>query len=88
MIDGTPWVRQKLDAMRAHATQITEDGPFFAGTKVLGDAQWSHEYYQLRRGVPYPGPTAGPTTSSPGWTDSADDRPMPASPAPPRPCAT
>jgi N-acetyl-1-D-myo-inositol-2-amino-2-deoxy-alpha-D-glucopyranoside deacetylase len=53
-IDGTPWVRQKLDAMRAHATQITEDGPFFSGAKVLGDAQWSHEYYQLASGVPFP----------------------------------
>ena len=35
-IDGTPWVRQKLDAMRAHATQITEDGPFFAGAQGAG----------------------------------------------------
>ena len=59
-IDGTPWVRQKLDAMRAHATQITEDGPFFAGTKVLGDAQWSQEYYQLSPAFPYAGD---------GWAD-------------------
>jgi N-acetyl-1-D-myo-inositol-2-amino-2-deoxy-alpha-D-glucopyranoside deacetylase len=59
-IDGTPWVRQKLDAMRAHATQITEDGPFFSGTKVLGDAQWSQECYQLAFGVPFPGD---------GWPD-------------------
>jgi N-acetyl-1-D-myo-inositol-2-amino-2-deoxy-alpha-D-glucopyranoside deacetylase len=54
MIDGTRWVRQKLDAMRAHATQITPDGLFFSGAKVLGDAQWSQEYYQLVRGVPFP----------------------------------
>ena len=53
-IDGTPWARQKVDAMRAHATQITPDGPFFAGAKVLGDAQWSQEYYQLVRGIPFP----------------------------------
>ena len=26
-IDGTPWVAQKLDAMRAHATQITARRP-------------------------------------------------------------
>ena len=25
-IDGAPWVGRKLDAMRAHATQITPDG--------------------------------------------------------------
>ena len=60
-IDGTRWVGQKLDAMRAHATQITEDGPFFAGAKVLGDSLWAHEYYQLVLGVPYP------TTD--GWAD-------------------
>ena len=34
-IDGTPWVAQKVAAMRAHATQITPDGPFFAGAEVL-----------------------------------------------------
>jgi N-acetyl-1-D-myo-inositol-2-amino-2-deoxy-alpha-D-glucopyranoside deacetylase len=60
-IDGTPWVRQKLDAMRAHATQITADGPFFAGAKVLGDAQWSREAYQLVLGVPFP--------KTDGWAD-------------------
>ena len=54
VIDGTPWARQKVDAMRAHATQITPDGPFFAGAKVLGDAQWSQECYQLVSGVPFP----------------------------------
>ena len=60
-IDGTRWVGQKLDAMRAHATQITADGPFFAGAKVLGEAQWAHEYYQLVWGVPYP--------ATDGWAD-------------------
>ena len=59
-IDGTPWVRQKLDAMRAHATQITADGPFFAGAKVLGDAQWSQECYQLGRGA---------VPAGDGWAD-------------------
>ena len=59
-IDGTPWVHQKLDAMRAHATQITADGPFFSGAKVLGDSQWSQECYQLALGVPFPGD---------GWAD-------------------
>ena len=60
-IDGTPWVRQKIDAMRAHATQITPDGPFFSGAKVLGIAQWSGEYYQLVLGVPFP--------ATVGWAD-------------------
>ena len=63
-IDGTPWVRQKLDAMRAHATQITADGLFFAGAKVLGDDQWSQEFYQPASGVPYPARNGWPTTCS------------------------
>ena len=40
-IDGTSWVGRKLDAMRAHATQIAEDGPFFAASRLLGESQWS-----------------------------------------------
>ena len=54
MIDGTPWVEQKLDAMRAHATQIRPDGPFFAGGDIMGNGRWSQEFYQLAVGTPYP----------------------------------
>ena len=54
-IEGVEWVRRKLDAMRAHATQITPDGQFFAGIEVLGEAMWAHEYYLLAAGVRYPG---------------------------------
>jgi N-acetyl-1-D-myo-inositol-2-amino-2-deoxy-alpha-D-glucopyranoside deacetylase len=53
-IDGTPWVEAKLEAMKAHATQITADGPFFTGAKVLGTSMWSHEHYRLAAGTPYP----------------------------------
>jgi N-acetyl-1-D-myo-inositol-2-amino-2-deoxy-alpha-D-glucopyranoside deacetylase len=60
-IDGTPWVAQKVAAMRAHATQITPDGPFFAAAEVLGDAPWAHEYYRLAGGVPLP--------AGEGWAD-------------------
>jgi N-acetyl-1-D-myo-inositol-2-amino-2-deoxy-alpha-D-glucopyranoside deacetylase len=60
-IDGTPWVAQKIAAMRAHATQITPDGPFFAGADVLGDARWAREYYRLAVGVPLP--------EGEGWAD-------------------
>jgi N-acetyl-1-D-myo-inositol-2-amino-2-deoxy-alpha-D-glucopyranoside deacetylase len=55
VIDGTPWISRKLDAMRAHATQITEDGPFFAGAEVLGESQWAEEAYLFASGVPFPG---------------------------------
>ena len=54
VIDGTTWIAQKLDAMRAHATQITDDGPFFAGAAVLGDSMWSEEAYLFVFGVSFP----------------------------------
>ena len=47
-------VDAKLAAMRAHATQITEDGPFFAGTAVLGHAMWATEDYRFVAGTPFP----------------------------------
>jgi N-acetyl-1-D-myo-inositol-2-amino-2-deoxy-alpha-D-glucopyranoside deacetylase len=53
-IDGTPWVAQKIAAMRAYPTQIAADGPFFAGAEVLGDGRWAREYYRLAVGVPLP----------------------------------
>jgi N-acetyl-1-D-myo-inositol-2-amino-2-deoxy-alpha-D-glucopyranoside deacetylase len=60
-IDGTPWVAQKIAAMRAHATQITPDGPFFAGAEVLGEGRWALEYYRLAVGLPLP--------EGEGWSD-------------------
>src|SRR5215216_2954830 len=60
-IDGQPWVAQKVAAMRAHATQITPDDPFFAGSEVLGNDRWSREYYRLASGVPLP--------EGEGWAD-------------------
>ena len=60
-IDGRPWVAQKIAAMRAHATQITPDGPFFAGAEVLGEDRWAYECYRLASGVPLP--------EGEGWAD-------------------
>ena len=51
----------KLKAMRAHAPQITEDGPFFAGAKIIGDQMWGREYYRFAAGVPFP--------AADGWAD-------------------
>lgn len=53
-IDGTGYVARKLDAMRAHATQIRPDGTFFAGGRMSVDSMWSHEYYRFVAGVPLP----------------------------------
>jgi N-acetyl-1-D-myo-inositol-2-amino-2-deoxy-alpha-D-glucopyranoside deacetylase len=55
-IDGGEYVEAKLDAMRAHATQITVDGPFFALSNNLGNQVWSVESYRLVQGEPVPDP--------------------------------
>ena len=49
-VDGNEYVNQKMDAMRAHATQISVDGPFFALSNNLGLQVWGHEYYTLVKG--------------------------------------
>jgi N-acetyl-1-D-myo-inositol-2-amino-2-deoxy-alpha-D-glucopyranoside deacetylase len=50
MIDGNKYVDKKMDAMRAHATQISVDGPFFALSDNVGLQIWGNEYYTLVRG--------------------------------------
>lgn len=55
-IDGTAYAERKTAAMRAHATQIAVDGPFFALSNHLGQPIFATEYYQLVRGEPGPPP--------------------------------
>lgn len=50
LIDGNEFVEAKMEAMKAHATQISLDGPFFALSNNLGLQIWGHEYYTLVRG--------------------------------------
>ncbi len=49
-IDGTAHVEAKMAAMRAHATQISVDGPFFALSNNLGNEVWAVEHYRIVRG--------------------------------------
>ncbi|MBT2438829.1 N-acetyl-1-D-myo-inositol-2-amino-2-deoxy-alpha-D-glucopyranoside deacetylase [Streptomyces sp. ISL-36] len=49
---GTVWAARKTAAMRAHATQIAVDGPFFALSNDLGQPIFTTEYYQLVSGTP------------------------------------
>ena len=51
LIDGNKYVDKKMDAMRAHATQISIDGPFFALSDNVGLQIWGNEYYTLVRGA-------------------------------------
>jgi N-acetyl-1-D-myo-inositol-2-amino-2-deoxy-alpha-D-glucopyranoside deacetylase len=50
VVDGNGYVEQKLDAMRAHASQIATDGPFFALSNNLGNQVWGTEYYRIAKG--------------------------------------
>jgi N-acetyl-1-D-myo-inositol-2-amino-2-deoxy-alpha-D-glucopyranoside deacetylase len=50
LIDGGKYVHQKMDAMKAHGTQIAVDGPFFALSNNLGLQIWGNEYYTLVKG--------------------------------------
>jgi N-acetyl-1-D-myo-inositol-2-amino-2-deoxy-alpha-D-glucopyranoside deacetylase len=51
LIDGNAYVEKKMDAMRAHGTQIAVDGPFFALSNNLGLQVWGNEYYTLVKGA-------------------------------------
>ncbi len=63
-IDGRAWHDRKSAAMRAHATQITVDGPFFALSNNLGQEVLGIEHFRLVRGE------RGPAGAGPqGWED-------------------
>jgi N-acetyl-1-D-myo-inositol-2-amino-2-deoxy-alpha-D-glucopyranoside deacetylase len=49
-VDGSAYLEQKLAAMRAHATQIAVDGPFFALSNNVGRAAMGVEHYRLVKG--------------------------------------
>ena len=50
LIDGNLYVDKKMEAMRAHGTQIALDGPFFALSNNLGLQVWGYEYYTRVKG--------------------------------------
>ena len=51
LIHAPDQVDKKMAAMKAHATQITVDGPFFALSNNLGVQVFGDEYYTLAKGV-------------------------------------
>jgi N-acetyl-1-D-myo-inositol-2-amino-2-deoxy-alpha-D-glucopyranoside deacetylase len=55
IVQAEEFVEAKMAAMRAHATQITVDGPFFALSNHLGQKIWGTECFQLAHGEPGPG---------------------------------
>jgi N-acetyl-1-D-myo-inositol-2-amino-2-deoxy-alpha-D-glucopyranoside deacetylase len=49
-IDGSAFVDKKLAALREHATQIDDTGPFFAMSEQLGPEALGFEFYRIAKG--------------------------------------
>lgn len=49
-IDATAYLDQKMSALRAHATQITTDGPFFALSNNVGAEAMGVEFFRIAKG--------------------------------------
>jgi N-acetyl-1-D-myo-inositol-2-amino-2-deoxy-alpha-D-glucopyranoside deacetylase len=58
-VDATEHVERKLDALRAHRTQVTVDGPFFALSNNVGNRAWGTEFFRIAKGRPGPAGPAG-----------------------------
>jgi N-acetyl-1-D-myo-inositol-2-amino-2-deoxy-alpha-D-glucopyranoside deacetylase len=63
VVDGGEFADAKIRAMKAHATQIAVDGPFFALSNNIGNEVWGTEFYRLAKG------TLGPTNEQGLETD-------------------
>jgi N-acetyl-1-D-myo-inositol-2-amino-2-deoxy-alpha-D-glucopyranoside deacetylase len=63
LIDARDFLDAKLAAMRAHASQIAVDSPFFALSDRVGQRAFGREYYTLLAGP------RGPGGGSHGWED-------------------
>ncbi|MGI8652014.1 MAG: N-acetyl-1-D-myo-inositol-2-amino-2-deoxy-alpha-D-glucopyranoside deacetylase [Geodermatophilaceae bacterium] len=60
-VDARDYLAAKMDALRAHPTQISLDGPFFALSNNVGNQAFGIEYYRLVRGQ------AGSAVGERGW---------------------
>jgi N-acetyl-1-D-myo-inositol-2-amino-2-deoxy-alpha-D-glucopyranoside deacetylase len=54
VVDGNEFAEAKIRAMKAHATQITVDGPFFALSNNVGNEVWGLEFFRLVKGTKGP----------------------------------
>jgi N-acetyl-1-D-myo-inositol-2-amino-2-deoxy-alpha-D-glucopyranoside deacetylase len=50
VVEADDFADAKIRAMRAHATQIAVDGPFFALSDNLGNRVWGTEFYRIAKG--------------------------------------
>lgn len=52
VIDGREYLDRKMAAMRAHATQIPDDSPFFSMTEQVGAEAFGVEFFRTAKGTP------------------------------------
>ncbi len=50
-VEADEFAAAKMAAMKAHATQIAVDGPFFALSNNVGNQMWGAEFFRLAKGV-------------------------------------
>ncbi len=58
-VDARDYLDLKMEAMRAHASQIETDGPFFALSNHIGHKAFGLEHYVLMAGKKGPGDSPG-----------------------------
>jgi len=58
-VEGNDFVHAKMAAMRAHASQIAVDGPFFALSNNIGSEVWGTEFFRLVKGQQGPSGEGG-----------------------------
>jgi N-acetyl-1-D-myo-inositol-2-amino-2-deoxy-alpha-D-glucopyranoside deacetylase len=53
-IEAEEYANAKMEALKAHRTQISVDGPFFALSNNMGNEIWGTEYFRIAKGTPGP----------------------------------
>jgi N-acetyl-1-D-myo-inositol-2-amino-2-deoxy-alpha-D-glucopyranoside deacetylase len=59
MVEANDFAEAKIRAMKAHASQIEVDGPFFALSNNIGNEVWGTEFYRIAKGQRGPTNEAG-----------------------------
>jgi len=62
-VEADDYAAAKMEALKAHRTQISVDGPFFALSNNMGNQVWGTEFYRIAKGK------LGPTGSDGLETD-------------------
>ena len=54
MVEADDYAAVKMEALKAHRTQISVDGPFFALSNNKGNEIWGTEFFRIAKGTPGP----------------------------------